>query len=123
MKHMNLNIKRVKPEQRLTNDTFDPRSEDDHQIGAGLFTCGKCGNEIQFTTRSFQKHFGLNASNFAHEIHEEFNRFRKVNLPFVESFLDFECPKCKMKIRFIYESYEFAMSCHFYRVTEILESF
>ncbi len=116
-----MKIKSFKPDERLTTAVFDPRLENSGQISKGIYTCGTCGNNIRFCSWDFKKHYGSEISCFDSETEKQFLSFREINQLHQESFLDFECPACRLKIRFIFRVFEFAMAAYYYEVTEILE--
>lgn len=61
-----------------------------------LYTCPKCGNEVSFTEKDFNR-YSLNKTSIFKDAFQGFNDNKH------NSFLEFECPQCKKKTRVIFD--------------------
>lgn len=61
-----------------------------------LYTCPKCGNEVSFTEKDFDR-YSLNKTSIFKDVFQGFNDNKH------NSFLEFECPQCKKKTKVVFD--------------------
>lgn len=67
-----------------------------------MYSCKSCGEKIHIKTISFEKHCNLDFSNLSADDNAEFEDYIHIHHLSDLSFLDFNCPGCKMPTKLFY---------------------
>lgn len=105
-------------------DRINPDSRPVYPLDYDLpfeYCCSNCKYIVSIKNTDFEKHSGLKHSNLHITDKNEIDDYLISNQLDKYSFLDFECPKCSLPVRILFESYPGGFCGMTYEIIHVIE--